>query len=216
MDRPSALRTGLIGYLYRWLRNGGVAAVVSGIGLIGFNVSHEMADGHADATVQYFEVRCVLRGKQLIYRAISIAVDCADVEATKAKYTHVTFGVSEHTYARLVYQSEIGASYQARVSLDAIGRPDVQRGDTIPVIYSRANPNKIRMAATVSSYVKSAWLLASGLIMLLLVWLVRRAANYQGDVAAEVAALEASSRTWSASIRPQIAGTQLRRFRARV
>ena len=192
MRRDTALKSGLIGYLYRWLRNGGIAMTATGLGLIGINVYHEITDGHAEATVQYFEVRCVLRGEQLIYRAVSIAVDCADVEATKAKYPHVTFGVSEFTYARLAYKSEIGADYQARVSLEAMAEPDVQRGDTIPVIYSRANPNKIRMVATVSSYLKPAWLLVSGLVMLLLVWLVRRAANYEGDIAAEVAALEAA------------------------
>ena len=36
------------------------------------------------------------------------------------------------------YSPEIGADYQVRVSLEAMAQPDVQRGDTVPVIDSRA------------------------------------------------------------------------------
>ena len=44
------LKRGLVGYLYRWLRNAGVIATVTGLGFIIANAYQATHDGQADAT----------------------------------------------------------------------------------------------------------------------------------------------------------------------
>jgi hypothetical protein len=102
--------------------------------------------------------------------------------------------VKERRMARLSFSSEIGAEYEVSVAADALGRAETHEGDVIPILYDRSNPEIVRAVPEVSTYVKSARILFGGLLALALVLLMRWAANWRGDVEAEVAELAQSHR----------------------
>lgn len=192
MRDASALHLGLIGYLYRWLRNAGLVAVAGGAMLLAVEGYHVVQDGRADATVTALEIACVVVGDTYWTATVAQRVECADADRVRAVNPNVPLAVREETYVRVTFQSEIGAEYRARVSAASLGRPDIQRGETVAILYDRSNPLKVRGVPTGARYAHGAWLLGSGLAMLLLVWFARRLAGYQSNVAAEVAELERS------------------------
>ena len=190
MHDDGAFKSGLAGYLYRWLRNGGVVALTLGIGWIGFSATHAMTDGRAAATVTGLEIVCVLEGQSLLTRAIAREVECSDAAALKEANAGLNLEVRDVAYARFRFQSEIGAGYDGRLSLSVLQRPDLQRGDTIEVLYSRSNPSDVRAIADAASYLHAALLALGGVFMLALAFLARRAVNYNTGVDTEIAALE--------------------------
>ncbi len=190
MRHDTGLKSGLAGYLYRWLRNAGVVAAAMGVWLTGTNLYHASMDGRAEARVTALEIVCVLKGEGLLYRAVTQEVECEQADATRAANANIPHAVREVPYARLSFQSEISADYEARLSLEDLKQPDLQRGDTVAISYSRTDPNEVRAVADTASYLRGLWLLGSGLVMLALVMLARRAVTFESGVDAEVAALE--------------------------
>jgi hypothetical protein len=190
MHNDTVLKSGLAGYIYRWLCNGGVVALTVGIGWIAFSAYHAITDGRAVATVTGLEVVCVLEGQSLLTRAIAREVECGEAEALKAANASLNLEVRDVAYARFRFQSEIGAGYDGRLSLSALQRPDLQRGDTISVLYDRSNPSAVRAIADAASYFHSALLALGGLFMLALAFFARRAVSYNTGVDREIAALE--------------------------
>lgn len=59
MSKNDALSYGLVGYLYRWLRNGGAVAIATGLYLIGPLAYHAVQDGRAEAEVLRLEIACI-------------------------------------------------------------------------------------------------------------------------------------------------------------
>ena len=200
MSNDSVLKSGLVGYVYRWLRNAGVVLFLSGAALVAVNAFQAFSDGRATATVTGLEIDCVLQGQGIYNRYLSAEIDCNSPNALKAAASGLPVVLSEVTYARLAYQSEIGADYAAQLSLEALGLPNLQRGDTVTILYSRNDPSEVRALPTRAQYKRGSALLGGGLLMLLLVWIARRAATFESDVGAEVAALEQAYR--KAATRP--------------
>ncbi len=190
MRHDKTLKSGLAGYLYRWLRNGGVVACVAGAAMIGIDGYHALSDSRAEATVKGIEIACVLKGEGVLYRAVTQEVECGQADAMREANANISLVTRDVPYARLAYTSEIGAAYTARLSLDDLRRPDLQRGDTVAVTYNRANPSEARAVADASSYTRGLLLIGAGVMMLALIWVARRAINFETGVDAEVAALE--------------------------
>ena len=186
------MQSGLIGYIYRWLRNGGLVAVVMGGGWLTLDATHALQDGRADATVSGIEIVCELTVPGKLADTVAREMDCGEAGARRAASTSVTLAVREVAYAKVKFKSEIGADYASRLRLGPVPQDDVQRGDTVPLLYSRDNPNDVRAITSAGDNLKSAGVLAAGLVMLMLCWLLRRAAAYEGSVAGEVAELEAA------------------------
>ena len=190
MSKNAVLSYGLIGYLYRWMRNGGVVAIAISAFLAGKNVYHVTFDGRAEASVLRIEIVCFLRGESLIYRAMTIETECGDPDVGRAKAPpDVALELQEETYVRLEFKSEIGAEYRVRARAARLGITGPERGMTLPILYNRANPKEVWPLPTVASYWKAASAFAGGIVTLLIALFARRAANYRGDVEAEVAAL---------------------------
>jgi len=187
------LKRGLVGYLYRWLRNAGVIATVSGLGFLIAHAYQATHDGRADATVARIDMACVLQGESFLYQAVVIDAECGETDAVRARYK-IPLIVKERRMVQLSFSSEIGADYEVSIAADALGRAETHEGDVIPILYERSNPEIVRAVPEVSTYVKSARILFGGLLALALVLLMRWAANWRGDVEAEVAELAQSHR----------------------
>ncbi len=192
MRHDTVLKSGLAGYLYRWLRNGGVVALTIGLGWIGLSAIHAVMDGRARATVTGLEIVCVLEGQSLLTRGVAREVECSEAEALKAANAGLNLEVKDVAYARFSFQSEIGAGYDGRLRLSALQRPDLRRGDQIEILYNRANPSDVRAIADAASYFHSVLLALGGLFMLGLAYPARRAVSYNTGVDTEIAALEAA------------------------
>lgn len=190
MANPSniVLKRGLIGFLYRWLRNVGVIAAVTGLGFIiadAYRVTH---DGRAEATVKRIEIACALQGDSFLYQAVMIETECGETDAIRAQYK-IPLIVKERRMARLSFTSEIGAAYEVSLAADDLGPKGAMAGDVVAILYDRSNPEIVRAPPTFAAYLKSARLLLAGLLALAIVVLMRRAASWRGDVEAEVAEL---------------------------
>lgn len=195
MRNAHALKSGLVGYVYRWLRNAGVVAVVSGGGLLVNDAYHAHQDAPAEATVTALEIACVLTGNSTLTQAYQKDIECSDADGIIAANPKMPLAVREITYARLSYRSDSGADYTARLAVDALGRPDIQRGESVQILYARANPSEARAVASAARTRRSALLLGAGVLMLVLIIFARKAAGYQSDVADEVAALQRNYQT---------------------
>ena len=192
MRHDTVLKSGLAGYIYRWLRNGGVVALVAGAAMIGIDGYHALSDGRAEATVTGIEIACVLKGEGLQYRAVAQEVVCSQADAMREANSSIPLVTRDVPYAQLSYRSEIGAEYTARLRLDDLRRPELQRGDSVAVTYNRNNPSEARAVADASSYTSGLLLISAGVMMLALIWVARRAVSFETGVDAEVAALEAA------------------------
>ena len=190
MNGTDALNEGLVGYLYRWLRNFGIGMTLTGAVLLGLDLRHASEDGRAMANVQGLVVMCAIQAEGLI--EAETEVECGDVEATKAALPNVKFTVREVTYAKVAYQSDIGASYTARIAAADLGAKDAVRGASFVIQYDRNDPSDARPVAGLMSMLSSGLLLIFGLLVLAGVFIVRRMANFRSDVGAEVEALKAA------------------------
>ena len=190
MNGSEALNEGLVGYLYRWMRNFGIGITLTGAVWLGLDLYHASQDGRALATVQGIEVMCVLQADSLI--EAETEVECGDVEATKAALPNVTFTVREVTYAKVAYQSDIGADYTAKIAVADLGAIDVHSSASVAIQYDRNDPSDARAVAGLGSMLSSGLLFVFGLFVLAGVVVVRRMANYRSDVGAEVEALKAA------------------------
>lgn len=182
------LKQGLVGFVYRWLRNAGVLATVTGFGFIIANAYMDATYGHADATIQRIEIACVLQGESFFYQAVAFETECADTEKVRATYK-IPLVVKEVRLGRLVYQSEIGAAYRLRIALAKLKMPEAQQWDAIPILYDRGNPKNVRPVPTLATYLHHARILIMGLLALAAALAMRWAANWRGDVDDEVAEL---------------------------
>lgn len=213
MRNASALHAGLIGYLYRWLRNAGLVAFAGGGLLLGVETYHEVHDGRADATVTSLEIACVLVGDSVLTSALAKRVECSEADAVKAHNAQVPLAVREELYVRIAFQSEIGADYHARLSAASLGKPDVQRGETVSILYDRANPLKVRGVPGAARYAHGGGMLAAGFALLMLVSGIRRIAGYRSNVATEIDTMERAYRQakMSGTSRARYPGKDIRR-----
>ena len=189
MNGTEALNEGIVGYLYRWLRNFGFGMTLTGLVLLGLDLRHASEDGRAMANVQGLVIMCAIQAEGLI--EAETEVECGDVEATKAALPNVKFTVREVTYAKVAYQSDIGASYTARIAAANFPK-GVERGASVAIQYDRNDPSDARPVAGLMSMLGSALLLVFGLLVLTGVFIVRRMANFRSDVGTEVEALKAA------------------------
>jgi hypothetical protein len=185
MRKNDALSFGLIGYLYRWLRDGGIITIATGLYLIGPLAYHALQNGRTEARVVRLEIACVAERKWYDFSNFSQTL-CSNREVSQAPTA-----AGDVAFAVLAFKSDIGAEYVARLKLDDLHRPNLQRDDRVGITYARDNPNLVGAVPTLASFAEGGWLIASGVLMLALVALARRAARYRGDVEEEVAALEA-------------------------
>jgi hypothetical protein len=192
MSHSTVLQSGLIGYLYRWLRNGGVVAIATGLYLIGPLAYHAIQDGRAGAEVVRIEIECVVAERTWFAPPTKCYPD-----AITAQTAH------DVAFAVLAFKSEIGAEYVARLKIEDLHRRNLQRGDTVGITYARDNPNFISAVPTLASFAKGGWLIASGLLMLAVALLARRAVNYRGDLDAEIAELARAAAGRSAGVSPK-------------
>ncbi len=189
MNGRSSLKTGIVGYIYRALRDGGVIAIATGLWMFGATLYPAMKAGRADATVTAIEIGCAFNSSLGDVEAMSgVTPDCNTPELVQ------TGLVGEVTVAKLSYATAAGENYRSEVPLDDLKRPDLRRGDTVQIAYSHDAPRTARAVPGLSDYAEGLALIAGGLVMLGLVWLARRAANYRSDVDAEVAELELAYR----------------------
>jgi hypothetical protein len=190
MSGRSALKTGIVGYVYRGLRDGGVIAILSGAWMFGATLYPAMKAGRAEATVTGIEISCAFIKDLGDVSAMSgVTPDCSVPEVMQ------TGLVSEVTFAKLAYKSAIGAAYHSEIRVDDLKRPDLRRGDSVQIAYDRDDPRIVRAVPGFGDYVYGVALIAGGVLMLVLTWLARRAETYRGDVDAEVAELERAYRT---------------------
>ena len=189
------LKRGLIGFVYRWLRNAGVVATVTGIGFIVANIYMDATYGHADAKVQRIEIACMLQGESFIYSAVAFEAECSETDQVRATYK-IALAVKEVRLGRIIYQSEIGATYKVRIALAKLKVPDAQQGDTIAILYDASDPRNIRPVPTLSTYLHHARIFFMGVLALMAVLFMRWAANWRGDVEAEVAELARNADLW--------------------
>jgi hypothetical protein len=193
MSGRSALKTGIVGYVYRGLRDGGVIAIATGAWMFGATLYPAMKAGRTEATVTGIEISCAFIKDLGDVGAMSgVTPDCSVPEVMHSGL------VSEMTFAKLAYKSAIGAAYHSEIRVDDLKRPEVQRGDTVQIAYDRDDPHIVYAVPGFGDYVYGLALIVSGLLMLVMVWLARRAENYRGDVNAEVAALERAYRARAA------------------
>lgn len=181
------LKTGLVGYLYRWLRNAGVLALAGGFWLMGSSFYYASRDGHAQARLRRVDVTCQLRGDGFWVQAITLPVVCSEAKQVRARY-RTPLKLEEIGIARLVFRSEAGVSYDAQLPLADLGA-GAKSGDSIAITYDRQNPEDVRPAASRATYLKGARVVVGGLLALLIAGFMRWAASWRGDVDAEVAAL---------------------------
>lgn len=190
MPTSPALKTGLVGYLYRWVRNAGILALLSGTALISNAAFRHAGDLHTVATVSHLEIACELVGASIFSSAVVRDVECSNAAAIRSANAHMPLNSREVTYARLDYQTASGASLSARIRAEALGRPDIQRGDILTVAYRAADENEVRPVTTLASLSGALALFAAGLFAMMIVMFARRAASFQSDVALEVADLK--------------------------
>lgn len=182
------LKQGLVGFVYRWLRNAGVVATVTGLGFIIANAYMDATYGRADASVQRIEIACVLQGESFFYQAVAFEAECGETDKIRASYK-IALAVKEVRLARLDYTSELGVPYKSRIALAKLGVPEAQQWEVIPILYDRANPEGIRAVPTLKTYLKNARVFLFGLFALLAALAMRWAANWRGNVDDEVAEL---------------------------
>lgn len=189
MSGRSPLKTGIVGYLYRALRDGGIIAIASGLWMFGATLYPAMRAGRAEATVTAIEIGCAFNRSLGDVEAMSgVTPDCNTPELVQ------TGLVSEVTVAKLSYATPAGETYHWDVPLEDLRRPDLRRGDTVEITYNRDTPGVARAVPGLSDYAEGLALIAGGLMMLGLVWFARRVASYRSDVDAEVAELELAHR----------------------
>lgn len=181
------LKTGLIGYLYRWLRNAGALALAGGFWLMGSGFYYASRDGHAQARLTRVDVTCQLRGDGFWVQAITLPVECSEADLVRARYS-TPLKLEEIGIARLIFRSEAGVTVDAHLPLADLGE-GAKSGDTVAITYEREAPEKVRPAASGATYLKGAQIVLGGLLALLLAGFMRWAAAWRGDVDSEVAAL---------------------------
>ena len=193
MIRHSALKTGLVGYVYRGLRDGGFVAIATGMWMFGATLYAALQSGRAEATVTAIEIACIFTRDLGNVEAVTNArPDCGNPALLQSGL------VAEATFAKLSYASEGGAQYHSEIRVDDLPRPDVQRGETVEIAYSLDDPAKARAVPSFTGYLQGLGLIGIGVLMLMMVVLAKRAANYRGDVDAEVAELERAHRARTA------------------
>jgi hypothetical protein len=193
MSSATVLKTGLVGYVYRGLRDGGLIALTAGFWMLGSTIYPAMHDGRAEATVTGIEIDCAFnRDLGDVTGLTGAKPDCSTPALAQMGL------VDDATFAKITFAAETGETHRSEIRIDDLKRPGLQRGDTVEIAYSRDNPTYVRAVPGVSDYLQGIAVVAGGLLMLAMVWFARRAANYQSDVDAEVAELERAYRARTA------------------
>jgi hypothetical protein len=189
MSGPSVLKFGLVGYVYRGLRDGGFVAIATGVWVLAGTLIPAINDGRVDATVIDIEAGCAFnRDLGDVTGLTGAKPDCSTPAMIQ------TGLVSEVPVAKLSFAARPGEIYRSEIRLDDLNRPDLTRGDVVEIAYNRDNPAIVRAVPAFAEYLEGLGLIAAGILMFAVVWLARRAADYRGDVDAEVAELERAHR----------------------
>lgn len=185
----SALKTGIVGHVYRALRDGGILAIAAGVWMFASTLYPALMGERATARVVNIEIGCAFNPELGSVESLTgIAADCS-VPAIVAMGL-----VGDIKIARLAYASRIGAQYSAEVPFDTLNKPDLQPGDTVGISYQRDNPQNVHALPGWWDYFCVSSPILAGMMLLGLLYFARRAENYRSDVNAEIAELESAYR----------------------
>lgn len=185
MTTPQVLKVGLVGYLYRWLRNAGVIALVSGAAVLAFTVDRTAGDQRAMATVSRTEIVCEIVEESLLNTGAVHEVECSQAAAIVEHNSHMAIASREAVFLHLSYQTATGENRSARVRADEFTEDVLSRGDELEIAY-RDNTSEVRPPVVSGSLMRALWLMLGGVLALMLVFAVRRAANFESSVDDEI------------------------------
>lgn len=189
MTAPVALKTGLVGYLYRWIRNAGIVAVLSGAAMLAYAMHGMAVNQRAIASVSRIEIECEIAGIGWLNSTFVRAVECGNAAAVLAANPHMALASREVTYAHMHFRTLSGEERAARVSANAfVG--ELRRGDEIEIVYRDNDATTVWPNTTSGAWMRAAGTMAGGLIALLLVLAARRAACFESNVADEIVELK--------------------------
>lgn len=185
----TVLKTGIVGHVYRALRDGGVLAIATGVWMFASTLYPALTGERATARVVNIEIGCAFNPELSSVESITgIAADCS-VPAI------VALGlVGDVKIARLAFASRIGAQYGAEVPFDSLHKPDLQAGDTVVISYARDNPQNVHALPGWWDYFCVSSPILAGMMLLGLLYFARRAEGYRSDINAEIAELERAYR----------------------
>ena len=185
----SALKTGMIGHVYRVLRDGGMLAIATGVWMFASTIYPALKGERATARVTNIEIGCAFISElNAVGSMTGLSADCSAPGI-------VAMGlVGEIKIAKLVFASHIGAQYSAEVPFDSLNTPALQPGDTVVISYSPGNPQDAHALPGIWDYLCASAPIVAGFMALGLICLARRAENYRSGVNAEIADLERAYR----------------------
>lgn len=189
----SALKTGMIGHVYRALRDGGMLAIAAGVWMFASTIYPSLKGERATARVTNIEIGCAFIAELGSVESMTgLAADCS------APAIMAMGLVGEIKIAKLIFASHIGAQYSAEVPFDSLNTPSLQPGDTVVISYSPDNPQSAHALPGLWDYSCASAPILAGMMALGLLYLARRAENYRSDVNAEIAELERAYRARTA------------------
>lgn len=189
MTAPAALKTGLVGYLYRWIRNAGIVAFLSGTIMLLHSVHGEVVNQSAIASVSRIEIACEITGAGWLNSTFVRDVECSDVAAVLAANSQLVLTSREVSYAHLSYRTQAGEEHTARARSDAF-EGAMRRGDEVEIAYRSNDPASVWPNTGSSAWIRAVGMMLGGLIALLFVLAVRRAACFESNVADEIVELK--------------------------
>ena len=186
----SVLKTGMIGHVYRALRDGGVLAIATGVWMFASTIYPALTGERATARVTNIEIGCAFNSELGAVESMTgLAADCSSPAI-------VAMGLAgEIKIAQLIFLSQIGAQYSAEVPFDSLNNANLQPGDTVVISYERDNPQSVHALPGLWDYLCACSPILAGIMALGLLVLARRAENYRSDITAEIAELERAYRS---------------------
>lgn len=186
----SVLKTGMIGHVYRALRDGGVLAIATGVWMVASTIYPALTGERATARVANIETGCAFNSELGAVESMTgLTADCSSPAL-------VAMGLaSEMKIANLNFQSQLGALYSAEVPFDSLNDPNLQTGDTVVISYARDDPQSVHALPGLWDCLCACAPILAGIMALGLLVLARRAENYRSDINAEIAELERAYRS---------------------
>ena len=131
----SALKIGMIGHVYRALRDGGMLAIAAGVWMFASTIYPSLKGERATARVTNIEIGCAFIAELGSVESMTgLAADCS------APAIMAMGLVGEIKNTKLIFASHIGAQYSAEVPFDSLNMPALQPGETVVISYSPDNP----------------------------------------------------------------------------
>ena len=128
----TALKSGMVGHVYRAARDGGLLAIATGVWMFASTIYPALTGERATATVTSIDTGCAYAAELSVIQSMSgLAPDCSFTALAETGLVH------EAKMVKLSFTSRIGAPYSAEVPFDSLNRPNLQAGDSVPVSSSR-------------------------------------------------------------------------------